>query len=498
VTKHQIVRAALSALVLSVSVSAADAPTAVLDSGHILTLDEAVRLALENNPDIKVEAYAPIIAQANVLSAYGQFDPAINFNRSYSRSFSYPPVPAPLPPLLAELDSYSLTLNGSLPTGLIYSIGGSADNERGPFNNYAGDYLTFGGVNLTQPLLRGFGLSANLVNIRVARANRSISKWQYRQTLIDTVTEVIVTYNQLLLARDNLRIARRYRELGETLLTESQQRLKAGSGAKSDVITARAQVASREEGVLETENTVRSTDNQLRELIGERSFPKGRTLLLVIVPPVPPVNVDPAQDYEQALNLRPDYQAALLGITINRANAAAASNSLLPQLNLVGSYGYNGLASTFAASRQMVSDRNAPSSSIGINVSIPITNAVARGRARAARLTFEQSEAQLRDLEAQIAVAIANSASQIETAHLRVIADQTAYDLANQALVDEEKKLQAGNSSTLAVIQDQQILVGDENSLASARYAEHQAVALYDQQLGTTLSQNHISLADNM
>lgn len=489
--------AAAGAILLAASLSGFGAPPENSASGPLVTLDQAIQQALQSNQDIKVEAFAPEIARANVLAALGQFDPSLTFSRNYSRSYGYPSFPGPLAPTLVESDTYSLGLTGALPTGLTYTFGGQAANERGPYNNFAGDYMTFGGVNLTQPLLRGFGLGANLVGFRVARANRSISEWQYRQTLIETVTSVIVTYNELVLAHNNLRIARRYRELGATLLTENLQRLKAGSGSQNDVVTARAQVAQREEAILLEENAVRSTDNQLRELMGERSFPPDRTLLNVAEPSVPQVTVDPARDYQEALNRRPDYQAARLGITINRANSTAARNGLLPQLNLIGSYGYNGLASTFAASRQMVANRDVPSSAIGVNLSIPITNARARGQARAARLTLEQSEASLKDLEAQIAIGVANAASQIETAHKRVIADQAAYDLANLALAAEEKKLSLGTSSSQYVIQEQGYLAQVENSLANARFSERQAAAVYDEQLGMTLVRNHIAVAED-
>ena len=485
------------AIALVASISAPGATPETAESEPVLALDQAVQLALQNNPDIKVEAYAPEIARANVLAALGQFDPALSFARDYSRSYGGTSNPALLASTLVDADTYSLSLIGALPTGLTYTIGGQAANERGPYNNFKGDFTTFGGVNLTQPLLRGFGLGANLVGLRVARANRSISEWQYRQTLIGTVTSVIVTYNELVLAHNNLRIARRYRDLGAILLKENLQRLKAGSGSQNDVVTARAQVAQREEAILLVENAVRSTDNQLRELMGERSFPPDRPLLNVAEPSVPQVTVDPARDYQEALNRRPDYQAARLGITINRANSTAARNGLLPQLNLIGSYGYNGLASTFAASRRMVANRDVPSSAIGINVSIPITNARARGQARAARLTLEQSEASLRDLEAQIAIGVANAASQIETAHRRVIADQAAYDLANLALAAEEKKLSLGTSSSQYVIQEQGYLAQVENSLANAQFSERQAVAVYDEQLGMTLVRNHIAVAED-
>jgi outer membrane protein TolC len=485
------------ALLLLASQAAVAEPTATLVSGPLLSIDEAIRLALDNNQDIKVEAYAPQIARANVLSAYGQFDPALNFGRSYSRSFGYPAFPGPLAPTLAETDSYDLNLKGLLPTGLTYTIGGNATNERGFYNSFTPDYLTFGGVNLTQPLLRGFGFGANLVNIRVARANRSISEWQYRQTLINTVTNVIVTYHQLVLAHDDLRIALRSRELAATLVTEDLQLLKAGKGTEIDLVTARAEVAKFESGIIEAENQVRTTDNQLRQLLGEKSFPGDQPLLNVASAPVPPVTVDPARDFQAALDHRPDYQQARLGITVNQANAAAARNGLLPQVNLVASYGYNGLAGTFAASREMLAQHDAPSSSIGLNFSIPITNSLARGQARAARLTLAQSEAALRDLEGQIALAVANAASQIEIAHRRVLADQAAYELSNQALGGEEKGLKLGYVSTQFVIQAQESLEGVEASLADDRYAERQAVAAYDQQLGMTLLRNHITLAED-
>src|SRR5436189_231619 len=77
------------------------------------------------------------------------------------------------------------------PLGMTYSIGGTATNSRGTSSAFSHNYVTFGGVSVTQPLLRGFGFGATLVNRRVAKANRGISDWQHRQTVIDTVTNVI-------------------------------------------------------------------------------------------------------------------------------------------------------------------------------------------------------------------------------------------------------------------------------------------------------------------
>jgi len=76
-----------------------------------------------------------------------------------------------------------------------------------------------------------------------------------------------------------------------------------------------------------------------------------------------------------------------------------------------------------------------------------------------------------------------------------VAADQASYDLALKALDAEEKKKLAGSSTTLAVVQQQGFVSLAEASIAAALASQRQAVALYDETLGTTLDRYHITLA---
>src|SRR4051812_6866991 len=48
-----------------------------------LALDDAIKLALQNNQRVKVSAFGPEIGKANVLAAYGAFDPVLTFRRNY-------------------------------------------------------------------------------------------------------------------------------------------------------------------------------------------------------------------------------------------------------------------------------------------------------------------------------------------------------------------------------------------------------------------------------
>jgi len=459
-----------------------------------LTLNDAIQLALQKNPRIHVSAFSPQIARANVLQQYGQFDPAITFNRSYSQSDALLTVGSSVTQF-TQTDNYSLELGGLAPWGLTYSIGGTAVNERGTFNGFAANYVTFGGVTVTQPLLRGFGFGANLAGLRVAKANRAISDWTHKQTVIDTVTNVIAAYNNVLLARDNLRIARFSHDLTAQLLDENEKRNRVGALADADVTQARARLATREEPILFAERAVHDAENQLRAQIGETSFlADGPTLDLAPLPPATPMTISPADDLKEAYAQRPDYQAARLGITKLRATDAQAQNQLLPRVDFVGSYGYNGLDSDFAASRRQVYNEDRTAYSAGVVVSVPLTFAQGRGQARAARLTLRQSEADLVRLEQDIAIAVATAAGQIETTRQRVAATRASLELAQRALDAEQKRYLAGTSRTLDVLTLQEQLVSVEGTQVQALTDERVAHAAYERLLGITLARHQITL----
>jgi outer membrane protein TolC len=478
------------------------AALAAQDTTQPLTIDDAIRLALANNRSIKVDAYSRAIARANLLSAYGQFDPALNFSRSKSENYSLSlasPDNGFLPPAtLVRTDTYALSLGGVMPWGLSYSIGGSAQNQRGSYNGFNDAFQTFGGIQVTQPLLRGFGFGGNtsLLGVRLAKADRAISDWQYRQTVIDTVTQVVVAYSNLVFAHAYLRTAQLSRQLAAGLVTENEKRFKIGSMSENDVTSARAQMALREEGIVSAERLVRDSDNQLRLLLGESAFPNDGPLLAVDPPVLPEVDVRPAEDLKKAYELRSDYQQSRLGLNKSRYNAAYARNQLLPQVNFVGSYGYSGLDSNFAASRRMVGTQDNRAYSAGLEVSVPLTFAAGRGKARAARLQLRQNEASLQLMEENIALSVAEAAGQVESTQKRVAAAKSARDLNDTLLQAELKRLRAGTGSTFSVLYQQTQLIQADVQYAQALADQRRAATAYEREIGTTLEHYHLTLTD--
>ncbi len=453
----------------------------------VLTLDAAVTAALQKNQALKVSAFSPEIARANVLAEFGRFDPALTFRRTY-RETETPVSRSPLVNSLVQTDDAALALGGLTPWGLSYSLAATAENQRGTFNRFSDRYVTFGGLTVTQPLLRGFGFGANLAALRIAKADRSLADWQHRQTVIDTVTGVVLAYNSALQARENVRIARLSRDLTAQLVAQNETRNRVGQISDADVLQARARLAGREEAVLLAERNAADLDHRLRQLIGETSFPlDGAALELETLPPAVPLTVDAAADLKRAYALRPDFHAARLGIVRRQAAQAFAQNQLLPRVDFVGSYGYGGEDPDFGSARRQVRDRDARAYSAGLVVSVPLTFTEGRGRSRAAKLAVRQAEADLVRTEQDIAIDVAAAAGQIETTRLRVAATRRALDLAQQSLEAEQKKFTAGTSSTFLVLQAQEILAGAQSSLARALADERRARATYERELGTTL-----------
>lgn len=462
--------------------------------GVPLTLDAAIARALQQNQRIKVSSFDRGIARANVLTEYGRFDPALTFRRSYAES-ELPVSTNPIASQITKTDLYSLALEGATPWGMTYSIGGNAENQRGTFNSFSNDYLTFGGISVTQPLLRGFGFGSNLADLRIAKANRGISDWDFRQTVIDTVTNTIFAYEGLAEARATLRIAERSRDLAAQLVSDNERRNRVGALSDADVTQARARVANREEQILLARRATRDVENRLRVLIGE-SLLMGQGPELEIEPltAATPLTVDGAADLRRAFELRPDYQAAKLGIVIRRATDSQARNQMLPRLDFVGRYGYNGESPDFATSRTQVRDEDHRAYSAGVVVSIPLTFAEGRGKARAARLALQQSQADLIRLEQDISVTVTAAVGQLETTAQRVQATQRAYELAQQALDAEQKRFRAGTSSTFFVLQLQEQLASVESNQVRAIADARRAIANYEREIGITLSAHGLNV----
>lgn len=475
-----------------------------------LNLQTSIRLALTKNFQIRAERFTPQIARAKQLSASGKFDPIAQVsvthdeNNQEQRTLnSELLVPTPVPggdtPLLfarttgTEVDS---SIAGLSAWGLTYDVG--ASTTKNTDNRISNDtYNSFFGINLTQPLLKNFGTDVNLAQLRIARADRAISEWTLRDRIIRVVTDTVNTYCDLYVTKENLGVERRSCELAAQLLADNLKRAEIGVMSPLDVMQARADLASREERVLVATRNMLDNENFLKQLVTDEVFRVLETRVeIAALPDLPDAKADREKDFPLAFQMRPDYRQALLELQKNQINVVFARNQTLPRLDLVASFGVNGIDSSLADSVQRVSGQSTNNFSwtAGVIGSLPIPNRDARGQLQVNKLEVAQALVQLKRLEQAILVEADNAAGQIETTRKRIEATTAAKDFAQKTLEAAQARLSNGTTTTFEVLQFQRDLATAEINQIRARADHIRAIAEYARVTGLTLDKNGISI----
>ncbi|HUJ09453.1 MAG TPA: TolC family protein [Verrucomicrobiae bacterium] len=463
-----------------------------------LTLQECIERALQNNLDIKIQRVNPTIQSWGVVSAQGVFDPALSGSTRYEDN-AQPADPEQARSLgLSSFQQQTwlsqVGLAGLLPSGTQYGLSGSDTRTSGTL---ARNFVYTGPISgfLTQPILKNFGFSVNTALIQIARKSREIAVQNFVQQVINSISAVENAYYELVFAIEDHKAKLEDLNLAKQLLDETQRKVQIGVSSPLDVTTAESGVASREEAVILAERTIKDNENALKLLISQNvSEFRNTTFVPVNYPIVQRVETDVARSIRTALETRPDYLAARKAVERQNIQVKFNRNQLWPEIDLNGSYGWNGRGGTFVNWAEDVGSRDNPDWAAGVSVSFPIGDRQARANYHTARLQAEQLLLQLKQMEQQIIVAVDNAAGHVQTNLKSVDAASAARRLAEESYKAERTKLQAGTSTTLNVLTQ-------ESALADARSAEIRARTNYSESLaalaqaeGTILQQNNIVL----
>ncbi len=487
-------RMLLGLLLFAVPLSSVKAQTPAPAVPLRIDLRQAIEMALARNYTIRVQRFDPALADANLLSKQGVFDPALELE--YLHSETTDPRDPDFPNLAKNLDvqeDYRAAITGLLPTGMRYSLVAKSGRAFERSITRTESFTTFAGLELTQPLIKGGGTAANLGPIRVARLGQAISVWDLRAGIIDVVAETVLIYNDLYFSMLNLEVAKRSRDLAARLLEDNIRRADIGTMSPLDVTEARADLATRVEDILLAEQSVRENRNFLKRLVTDDL----ETLLdlrldISSAPAIQPPEEDVRAGILRALENRPDYRSALLALQQKKITLVMKRNDSLPELDLLASFGANGLDQSLASSFERLGDNRGTEWTLGATLRVPVPNREGRGNLDSARIEVERALLDLKRLEQDIIVEIDNLAARIASTRARIKAAAQSRVFAGERLDAEEKRLLAGVGTTF-------FLLDAQNSYAAAEVAElrahtdfNKAVVEYDRATAHTLTRHMI------
>ena len=500
-------------IILFASLSLVWSAGAQMEAGKVrtLALEEAIQLALEHNLDVQIERVNPLVGSFNLSAAYAPYDPV--FGVRLEQSFQSTPggfdrnTGLQIPGNETWNESLRPSLSGGLPSGMTYNIGGDLANRTsgtsfGVDTNgliVASDrgfqYRPSLGIDLNQPLLRDFWTDSTRQQIWVSKKNLKISELVLRFQIMDVVRRVEQAYYDLIFSIENVRVQEKALELANRLLAENKRRVEVGALAPLDEQQAGAQAAARSADLLTARRNLDAQQNVLKNLITD-DYKEWHAIDLKPLENLVaiPERFDLMESWQNGMTHRPDLLSRRTELERSDIILTYQRNQLFPQLDLIGSYGRNGLDRHWGGALEDIRDETNPRFSVGVLFSIPLSNRGPRNRYRASKAEKQQGLLLLKKLEQDILVQIDDAVKLAQSSFERVAATKQARIYAESALDAEGKKLENGKSTSFVVLQLQR-------DLTTARSEEIRALADYNKALtqlsfsqGTTLERNRLNV----
>lgn len=527
-----------------------------IDTSQTLTLslDEAIRKALEGNNGIEVARADVKIAETRLRSLLGVYDPVFTITPTFDRRTQNG---------LSPTNDFSVDFGASKQLKTGGRIDSFFNNSRSGtvFTNSSGTsstgssfsaaYSSTGGVRFTQPLFRNRNVDPTRRSIRIQRKSLQQTDADFRRITIDVISQVQRAYWDLVFAlRDQ-----QNRVLNLNLTKESLRQVEAkiteGKSAPLERAEIATELANRESDLLIASQQVAIADNTLKQLLLKE--PNAAEWSRQLVPTdqpnfdTTPISLEDA--LADARANRPELRRLKLQSEINAIDIDYFKNQTKPQIDLNATFSLNGfgqnisdrsetitplltsasdlyllnaintirplgvsefvnpnitIANTgtsrggFGGSIRNLFNANSPSFTVGVTFSFPLHNQTAKADLAGARFQQQQIDAQTRSQEQSVVVEVRNAVQAVETARLRVMTSRRALQNAEIQLQGEKKLYEVGRSTTFLLFQR-------ENALANARNAEIRAETDYNKAISdlqratsTTFRANNIEVDSPM
>ncbi len=495
-----------------------------------LGLKEAITLALENNKDIEVTRQNVKIAEFDLQSARGFYEPRFAGQSYYERATT---------PNVSIFSSNATTTNssvvgnagfqGSLPRfGTSYSatISSQRVTTNNPISILSPQNNTSFNLSLTQPLYRGRRFDQPRRVIEIAKRNLSLTDTQFRQRSIDIITNVQRAYWDLVFALRNLQVQRDGVRDAKEQLEHNKRLVDEGQLAPIDVVAAETQVANIEQGVYEALETVGRAENLLKNLIAQN---KDDAIWRASLVPTDPVDLDaPRTTLPEALDLalqnRPEIEINKVQKDINEIDQRFYRDQTKPQIDLTASYTTAGVggsqnpnfSSPFpspcqtnpnsTACQQQIALLNGltgssltdvlanryPTFRVGVTFNVPLQNQTAKANLGKSLVQSTQIQTQREQIEQNIQVDVRNALQAVRTSEARLRSAAISRDNSQKQYESEQRKLDAGQSDVYKVLERQTALINAKSAELRAQTELNKAIADLQRATGNSLKANNV------
>lgn len=449
--------------------SSASAPAA-------LRLKSLVERLLGSNRTVLSKRYEGEIADTGIARANAAFQPALTVSAQNGRSLTQNTVEEKLVRSNADVydkhgQDYSVGLSQLLATGAkvdgkltLSRFSTNLNQEQLPPD--ARYNRSFYSIGLTQPLARDAGFQVTSARLRLAELDSTAAQSASRDTESSVVADAILSYYDLTLAQHRVGVALEKIAMGERLLVQARDLNRQGRVPQSDVWEVENSLLRYQSLLSEARQTELERSNRIRTLL---MLTADEALHgLTASEPLPSVNAQPASvraSLDTALQRREDLRMRKTMLVREGIQVAYAENQMLPRIDLLASYGLNGLALATHESFSRALSTPSPTWTVGLQLSLPLgENQQAKADAVVAEVRQKDALLALQGLEVSIANDVETSVGLWQSSVARWQLAGEMVQREQQQLALELKRLDAGRS-------DFREILTREERVINARFA---------------------------
>jgi len=500
--------------------SAPGKPDIVLTDTLELSLKDVIAQTLKNNVAIAVQDFQSKIRKEEIITQESVFDPTLSLEGTANQQRNLTASAFAQPPKIkSNTQSLNLSFNQKLKPGTEYEL--RFENQRNETNSqFAGlnpQYTTRFEVNLTQPLLKNFGLDINKSSIYIAKNNLDISDFDFKNKVIEVVADTENVYWNLVFSLEDLKVQQKSVERAKDLERRVKAQVEVGTMAPLEILQAKSEVASREEAVIQAHKLIQDNQDNLKNILNiPFDSPEGLKEIQPLDSPKflveSPVSL--RDSILTAIKNRPDYLKKRKELSNKHIQAKFNENQLYPTLDLVASFGLNGISGdsqpvgiptpsfnpfggTFGRSQERTFSGDFSTWEGGFVFKYPLGNREAESRLAVSKLETAQLLMDIKDLEKTIVVEVREAARLINTNKKRVQAARVARKLAEEKLSAEEKKFEVGLSTSFNVLEFQTDLAEEQSKELQAIVDFNKSKIKLRKVLATTLEEYDIQMASD-
>src|ERR1035437_9088324 len=496
-----------------------------------LTLNEAIRRALESNNDIEVSRGDERFQETQVRSLQGIFDPVFTFTPTFTRN---------------STTGGTATKDFRVNSNFSQFIERGGGNYQVFFNNsrtenaFAQAQVTSGsvtsgtsaiyqssvGTTYVQPLSRNFSIDSLRHSIKIAKKRLEQTDADFRLRASDTVNSVQRAYWDFVFALRNQQNQVANVDLARENLRQIEAKIDAGAAAPLERAEVATELANRQGDLLLSTQQGETSENTLKQLVlrDPLSAEWTQTFVPTDAPVVSlvPLGLDDAM--KDAMDNRFELRRLKLQQDINQLDIKFFKNQIKPQIDLNTTFSMQGLSRSgsssdittnlltnsqelflfnnlnatrtalalsplvnptlvipaspsflfggFKRSLANIFRTDAPNLTVSVTFSFPLRNTTAKANLEGAKVQEAQLDAQIRGQEQTVIVDVRNAVQAVDTARQRISIARTARENAEIQLEGERKLYENGRSTTFLLFQR-------ENTLTNARNAEIRAETDY-------------------